>query len=199
MSEQDEVKWLQGLRVGDDRAFKVLFEKYYASLCAFATNFVNDPDVAEDIVQEIFFKLYTDKPTFDVVVALKSYLYLVTKNQCLNYLKHARIEQEYMSFLKERETTTFFFNQIVEQELLALLSEAIQDLPEQTGQVFQLVMEGFDNAEIAEKLNLSIDSVIVEESVRRYNGYPFIPVELLNLQESVIQVTLFLYLIVFKS
>ena len=46
MSEQDEVKWLQGLRVGDDRAFKVLFEKYYASLCAFATNFVNDPDVA---------------------------------------------------------------------------------------------------------------------------------------------------------
>ena len=93
----------------------------------------------------------------------------------------------------------------MEQELLALLSEAIQDLPEQTGQVFQLVMEGFDNAEIAEKLNLSIDSVkshkkawktIVEESVRRYNGYPFIPVELLNLQESVIQVTLFLYLIV---
>ena len=76
MSEQDEVKWLQGLRVGDDRAFKVLFEKYYASLCAFATNFVNDPDVAEDIVQEIFFKLYTDKPAFDVVVALKSYLYL---------------------------------------------------------------------------------------------------------------------------
>ena len=85
MSEQDEVKWLQGFKVGDDRAFKVLFEKYYASLCAFATNFVNDPDVAEDIVQEIFFKLYTDKPTFDVVVALKSYLYLVTKNQCLNY------------------------------------------------------------------------------------------------------------------
>ena len=153
MLEQKEVKWLQGLKMGDDRAFKVLFEKYYASLCAFATNFVDDPDVAEDIVQEIFFKLYTDKPTFDVVVALKSYLYLATKNQC------ARIEQEYMSSLKERETTTFFFNQIVEQELLALLSEAILDLPRQTGQVFQLVMEGFDNAEIAEKLNLSIDSV----------------------------------------
>lgn len=80
MSEQKEVKWLQGLKMGDDRAFKVLFEKYYASLCAFATNFVDDPDVAEDIVQEIFFKLYTDKPTFDVVVALKSYLYLATKN-----------------------------------------------------------------------------------------------------------------------
>ena len=92
-------------------------------------------------------------------MALKSYLYLVTKNQCLNYLKHARIEQEYLSSIEEREQTTFFFNQIVEQELLALLSDAIQDLPEQTGLVFQLVMEGFDNAEIAEKLNLSIDSV----------------------------------------
>ena len=148
------MKWLQQLKAGDDRAFKLLFERYYASLCAFATSFVNDPDVAEDIVQEIFFKLYADKPTFEVVVALKSYLYLVTKNQCLNYLKHARIEQEYLSSIEEREQTTFFFNQIVEQELLALLSDAIQ-----TGLVFQLVMEGFDNAEIAEKLNLSIDSV----------------------------------------
>ena len=133
------MKWLQQLKAGDDRAFKLLFERYYASLCAFATSFVNDPDVAEDIVQEIFFKLYADKPTFEVVVALKSYRYLVTKNQCLNYLKHARIEQEYLSSIEEREQTTFFFNQIVEQELLA--------------------MEGFDNAEIAEKLNLSIDSV----------------------------------------
>lgn len=108
MPELDEVKWLQGLGAGDDYAFKILFEKYYASLCAFAANFVNDPDVAEDIVQEIFFKLYTDKPTFDAVIALKSYLYLVTKNQCLNYLKHVRIEQEYVSSMKERESTTFF-------------------------------------------------------------------------------------------
>ena len=137
----------------------MLFEKYYAPLCAFATGFVNDAAAAEDIVQEIFFKLYTDKPTFEAVVALKSYLYLVTKNQCLNYLKHVRIEQEYVSLMDEKEKTTFFFNQIVEQELLMLLSEAIEDLPEQTGKVFQLVMEGFDNAEIAEKLNLSIDSV----------------------------------------
>ena len=143
----------------DATAFRMLYKTYYKALVCYAIQITGESGAAEDIVQEIFFKLYTDKPTFDVVVALKSYLYLVTKNQCLNYLKHARIEQEYMSFLKERETTTFFFNQIVEQELLTLLSEAIQDLPEQTGQVFQLVMEGFDNAEIAEKLNLSIDSV----------------------------------------
>ena len=154
-----EEQFLQRINTKQPEAFRELFSEFYNSLVLFAMVFVEQQDVAEDIVQEIFFKLYTDKPTFDVVVALKSYLYLVTKNQCLNYLKHARIEQEYMSFLKERETTTFFFNQIVEQELLALLSEAIQDLPEQTGQVFQLVMEGFDNAEIAEKLNLSIDSV----------------------------------------
>ena len=158
MTKREE-SFLQRINTKQPEAFRELFSEFYNSLVLFAMGFVEQQDVAEDIVQEIFFKLYTDKPAFDVVVALKSYLYLVTKNQCLNYLKHARIEQEYMSFLKERETTTFFFNQIVEQELLALLSEAIQDLPEQTGQVFQLVMEGFDNAEIAEKLNLSIDSV----------------------------------------
>ncbi|WP_065219860.1 MULTISPECIES: RNA polymerase sigma-70 factor [Butyricimonas] len=159
MSEREEIEWLRELKAGNDGAYKVLFGKFYAPLCAFASGFVNDTAVAEDIVQEIFFKLYTDKPTFEAVVALKSYLYLVTKNHCLNYLKHVRIEQEYISSMDEKEQTTFFFNQIVEQELLMLLTEAIEDLPEQTGKVFQLVMEGFDNAEIAEKLNLSIDSV----------------------------------------
>ena len=156
---QDELILFRKMQEGDWCAFNSFFESYSERLYLYALGFVGNRAEAEDIVQEIFFKLYTDKPTFEAVVALKSYLYLVTKNQCLNYLKHVRIEQEYVSLMDEKEKTTFFFNQIVEQELLMLLSEAIEDLPEQTGKVFQLVMEGFDNAEIAEKLNLSIDSV----------------------------------------
>ena len=143
---------------GDEEAFNILYEEFFHALLAIACKYV-ESEVAKDIVQDTFFKLWTTPHKFLVTTDLRFYLYRSVQNQCLNYMKQARIEQEYMSFLKERETTTFFFNQIVEQELLALLSEAIQDLPEQTGQVFQLVMEGFDNAEIAEKLNLSIDSV----------------------------------------
>lgn len=137
----------------------MLFERYYASLCAFATGYVEDDGVAEDIVSEVFFRLYADKMSFDAVTALKSYLYMAVKNHCLNYLKHERIKRDYVISQQEKEQTTFFFNQIVEQELLSLLTDAMTELPEQTRKVMELVMDGKDNLEIAEELSLSIDSV----------------------------------------
>lgn len=157
--EWEDGRWLTDLRGGDNDAFKFLFEKYYAALCAFATGYVEDSDSAEDIVQDVFFKLYTDKVLFDSVVALKSYLYTAVKNQSLNYLKHQRIKQEYIVSREEKEQTTFFFNRIVEQELVMLVTEAMTELPEQTRKVMELVMEGKENPEIAEELGVTIDSV----------------------------------------
>lgn len=159
MEEQEDSRWLDHLRGGDNDAFKLLFERYYAALCAFATGYVEDSDSAEDIVQDVFFKLYTDKVVFDSVVALKSYLYTAVKNQSLNYLKHQRIKQEYLMSREEKEQTTFFFNRIVEQELVMLVTEAMTELPEQTRKVMELVMEGKENPEIAEELGVTIDSV----------------------------------------
>lgn len=159
MEEQEDSRWLDHLRGGDNDAFKLLFERYYAALCAFATGYVEDSDSAEDIVQDVFFKLYTDKVVFDSVVALKSYLYTAVKNQSLNYLKHQRIKQEYIVSREEKEQTTFFFNRIVEQELVMLVTEAMTELPEQTRKVMELVMEGKENPEIAEELGVTIDSV----------------------------------------
>lgn len=161
MVQDDSTKqqWLVDLHHGNNDAFKFLFENYYAALCAFATGYVEDSDSAEDIVQDVFFKLYTDKVVFDSVVALKSYLYTAVKNQSLNYLKHQRIKQEYLVSREEKEQTTFFFNGIVEQELVMLVTEAMTELPEQTRKVMELVMEGKENPEIAEELGVTIDSV----------------------------------------
>ena len=158
--EQDEREWLQRLREGDNRAFERLFSSYYSALCAFAVGYLEDNAAAEDVVQDVFLKLCTEKPVFETVVSLKSYLYLVTKNLCLNVLKHRRIEEDYaQGQVAEKEKTTFFFNQIVEQELLLMLNEAAKELPEQTERVVRLMMEGLDNTEIAERLGLTMDAV----------------------------------------
>lgn len=159
MAGHDDTTWLNQLREGNNRVFEELFKRFYAPLCSFATGYVNDEAAAEDIVQDVFFKLLTEKPVFENVVALKSYLYRVAHNQCLNYLKHQRVREEYASSRAGEEETTTFFNRVVEQELLTLLEEAIRELPVQTGQVMELTMEGLDNAEIAERLNLSMDAV----------------------------------------
>lgn len=159
MKEQDnETAWLRKLGEGDNGAYERLFSMFYAALCSFAESYLEDRDAAEDVVQDVFFKLYTERPSFETTAGLKSYLYLAAKNRCLNVLKHRRVEEEYAKE-QEKEGTTFFFNQIVEQELLQLLREAVGELPEQTGKVLELVMEGLDNAEIAERLRLTMDAV----------------------------------------
>ena len=159
MAGHDDTTWLNRLREGDNRAFEELFKHFYAPLCSFVAGYVNDEVAAEDIVQDVFFKLLTEKPTFENIIVLKSYLYRVAHNQCLNYLKHQRVREDYASMRMGEEETTTFFNRVVEQELLTLLEEAIRELPSQTGQVMELTMEGLDNAEIAERLNLSMDAV----------------------------------------
>lgn len=158
MKEQEETEWLRKLEEGDNGAFERLFGAYYPALCSFAESYVEDGAAAEDVVQDVFLRLWEDRPSFESVAGLKSWLYLLTKNRCLNVLKHRRVEANYAAE-QEKENMTFFFNRIVEQELLTLLREVVKELPEQTRRVFELVMEGLDNAEIAERLGLTMDAV----------------------------------------
>ena len=159
MSEQDEVKWLQGLRVGDDRAFKVLFEKYYASLCAFATNFVNDPDVAEDIVQEVFIAVWERDAQYPTYNAFRSFLYNSVKNAGLNHLKHKNVEEKYLASLNLEDEGDDIDLKMMEEELYRLLFKTIDELPDKCRNIFLLHLEGKGNEEIALLLNLSILTV----------------------------------------
>ena len=159
MSEQDEVKWLQGLRVGDDRAFKVLFEKYYASLCAFATNFVNDPDVAEDIVQEVFIAVWERDVQYPTYNAFRSFLYNSVKNAGLNHLKHKNVEEKYLASLNLEDEGDDIDLKMMEEELYRLLFKTIDELPDKCRNIFLLHLEGKGNEEIALLLNLSILTV----------------------------------------
>lgn len=159
MNEEDEILWLQQLRNGEDEAFERLYKLYFGALSNFATKYVSDPIVAEDMVQDAFFKLFKLRPIFEHVTLLKSYLYVSIKNNCLSYLKHEKNAQRYYSSITAVEQETFFVNQIIEQELLLLLKDSFQILPSDTQKVFQLILSGFSNQEIAEQLQMSMDAV----------------------------------------
>ena len=159
MSEQDEVKWLQGLRVGDDRAFKVLFEKYYASLCAFATNFVNDPDVAEDIVQEVFIAIWESDKKYNSYHGFRAFLYDSVKNRCLNYLKHQEVERRHAEILLQEQDEEDEDYRLMREEMYRALHRAVDELPERCRQVFKLHLQGKKNEEIAQMLELSVETV----------------------------------------
>ena len=154
-----EQVWLEKLEKGEEEAFRVLFETFYARLGSFACRFVDEQVVAEDIVQDILYDLWMKKLHFENLWALKSYLYNMVRNRCLDILKHRKVEEKYLREQRNHENSESFLLQLLEDEVYILLKEAIQTLPSQTAKVFELILDGLDNTEISAKLNLSLDAV----------------------------------------
>lgn len=154
-----EQVWLEKLEKGEEEAFRVLFETFYARLGSFACRFVDEQVVAEDIVQDILYDLWMKKLHFENLWALKSYLYNMVRNRCLDILKHRKVEEKYLQEQRNHENSESFLLQLLEDEVYILLKEAIQTLPSQTAKVFELILDGLDNTEISAKLNLSLDAV----------------------------------------
>lgn len=155
----DEEIWLKQLEEGKDSAFQTLFETYYDRLCAFACRYVEEEVAAEDIVQDVLYELWMGKLSFKNVLALKSWLYQVVRNRCLDTIKHRQVEIKYLEEQRYKEDSEFFLHQILEEEVYALLKEAMAVLPEQIQKVFELTFSGQSNAEIAEILHVSLDAV----------------------------------------
>jgi RNA polymerase sigma-70 factor (ECF subfamily) len=83
------------IKNGDEKAFDYIFDTYYTGLCIFANKYVEDIDLAEDIVQELFIKIWVKREQLNINDSLKSYLFQSVNNSCLNHLKHLKIRDNY--------------------------------------------------------------------------------------------------------
>jgi len=145
-------KWLN--EVG---GFEDFFEEQYPSLCIFANNYLQDKAVSADIVQEAFVYVWSKREYVRDAAAAKSYLYKYIKNHCLNFLRDSKRHQE---ILKEQlESSEFYRDNLVERETYEIIYHAIKDLSSQNQQVIELSLDGLSNKEIAEKLNVTVNTV----------------------------------------
>lgn len=144
----------------DDNTIKQLFKQYYTSLVLFAGTYVRNPDVAKDIVQDVFFTLIEKQEKFESIDNLKMYLYCSVKNKCLKYIRHEDIKERYLHYVTTNEEQEVVYQErILEEEIFVQLNQAIQELPAQCRKVFLLALEGKSNAEIAEIIGLGIETV----------------------------------------
>ena len=84
--------WLEQLLAGDERGLEMIFRAYVPSLCALENSYLDSRDEAEEIVQDLFHRLWEQRLTIEMPRGLRPYLYSAVRNRALNVLRSRRIE-----------------------------------------------------------------------------------------------------------
>lgn len=161
-SGQDEVELMESFRNGEDKTLAYFFDLHYKALCYFAVRLTQDTEQAEDIVSECFLKLWRSRTEFQTAQNIKAFLYISCRNACLNHLKYLKrrnaAQELYFGQLQEGEDTILY--QIIETEVLGILSKEIEELPDKCREVFKMIyVENKKTDEIAADLGISVKTV----------------------------------------
>lgn len=166
--DRTERLWLERIRAGDERAFESLFRAYVEPLCAFAYSYVESQAAAQEIVQELFSRLWERRLALPVPRSVHAYLYGATRNRAINYLRNRRVERRFLE-ARALDVTGLGRTGIraapAEQELdERALAEAVERvvsaMPERCREVFTLTRDhGLTYAEVAAMLHISPKTV----------------------------------------
>jgi RNA polymerase sigma-70 factor (ECF subfamily) len=161
MEQLDDKILYQKLRSGDEMAFEVLFRRYYSSLCFFARQFLNDVELAEETVQEMFVKIWEKRDQLHIESSVKHYFFRSVRNQCLNHIQHQKIRQQYAQNVMENSQEDINPEKyFMEVGLRKKIEDCIDALPAKRQEIFRLSREqGLKYKEIAETLNISVKTV----------------------------------------
>ncbi len=157
-----EKQVLETLRQGNESAYEMIFRTYYQPLCRYAYSFLQYKEEAEEVVQAAFITLWEKRSALAIETSLKSYLYRMIRNSCLNVIKHAKVKQQHVAHeLAVAEVSHESVSQKVHAaELETKITEAMKTLPEQCRLVFQLSrFEELKYQEIADQLQISVKTV----------------------------------------
>ncbi len=151
----------------DEKAFEILFHKYYGILCSFAFKLIHDDVAAEEIVQDFFVKLWEKREQISIETSVKNYFFRSVKNLCINFIQHNKTKIAYtQKLLSELENNFSDENNYPEPGLYEKIEESINYLPEKRREIFRLSrQEGLKYHEIAQKLNISIKTVETQMSL----------------------------------
>ncbi len=153
---------LRGLTSGDTSQYSFIFKEYYSALCHYATGIVREPAHAEDIVQDVFERLWQQQSAFHDLRHVKDFLYKATRNASLNFLKgdqHSKERQAvFLSEQEERDAAAEL--EVIRMEVFRVIYREIDGLPEQCGKIVRMsYIDGLKNEEIAARLSISLQTV----------------------------------------
>jgi RNA polymerase sigma-70 factor (ECF subfamily) len=154
------------LRKGDKKAYEAVYDEFFGVLYHLCINYLHDEKVAEEMVQDTFMKLWEIRETLNDQINIRNFLYTITKNNCLNYLRNQKISlkhQENIKYLEMQfnyEALEKLGNYLQFEELREKIDEAISKLPAEVIETFKLSrFEELSYREIADQQGISIKTV----------------------------------------
>ena len=150
-------------RFDDQLAYKELFLSLYPALFSFTSAIIKSKPAAEEIISDVFIKIWEKRQDLDLIVNLKVYCYVIAKNLSLNYLE----KQKRITTLNIEDFSDTLSDVFIDPEQLMITSEmmerikvAVDALPARCKMIFSLVKENdFKYKEAAEIMNISIKTV----------------------------------------
>jgi len=153
---------IRRIREGDAGQFESLFRSSYVTLVRYARTLIKDHDTAEEIVQDLFFRIWQDKEKIKIESSLNGYLFRAVHNRCLHYIEHRKVVEKHAEEMSYRqpETAENPAEILNHKELQNRIASILERLPERCGMIFCMNrFEGLKYTEIAEKLSLSVKTV----------------------------------------
>jgi RNA polymerase sigma-70 factor (family 1) len=150
------------LKERDQFAFTEVYRRYWHRLYLHAYKMLNDEDQAKDVIQELFIAVWSKVSTIEINASLKSYLYVMTRNRVINFIRKNKISDDFIVMLAEAmpESDERLVKQIDDRDLIALIDQEINQLPARMKQVFEMSRKDFlTNKEIATILGTTEETV----------------------------------------
>lgn len=153
------------IRKGDIKVFEMLFKHYYEALCRYSMAYVGAVEEAEEIVQELFYRIWKNREDFEISFSIKAYLYGAVRNNSLQYLEHQQVKQNYKEQIIMSDNSKYISleEELEYKELIERIDKALNKLPKRQQEIFVMSKyNGLKHKEIAEKLNLSVKTIEAE-------------------------------------
>lgn len=157
---------IYSLRRGEKKTFEAVYTEFFGVLYHLCIHYLHNEKAAEEIVQDTFLKLWEIRETLNENINLQNFVYTITKNNCLNYLRNQKVSLKYQQNLKylemqfNYEALEKLGNYLQFEELRGNIDNAIARLPVELEETFKLSrFEELSYREIADKQGISIKTV----------------------------------------
>jgi RNA polymerase sigma-70 factor (ECF subfamily) len=152
-TDADERALADGIRAGDMGAFEALYRRYWERLYAFAFRYLRSKEDSEEIVQEVFFRIWRGRAHWVPAGAVRNYLYLAVRNSARDRLERAAVARRRR--ISQREPAAEVQPDLEAADLVAAVERALTELPAKRAEVCKLrLVAELSYAQIAQRLGI---------------------------------------------